>query len=103
MLQIQIAQVYGRSNSSLSVDVPKVQQQPNSSDCGLFAIAHAVEFCFNPKTYNAKQKIGSIRKHLTACLENEKFQPFPKEYSRLRNVKIDINKKHKTKYLDVNV
>ena len=78
----------------MSVNIPKVQQQSNLSDGGLFAMAHAVEFCFNPKTYTARQnfEVGSLRKHLTACLENEQFQPFPKEYSRLRNVKIDINK-----------
>ena len=73
--------------------LPKVQQQPNSSDCGLFVIAHAVEFCFNPKIYIAKQ---TFRKHLTVCLENKQFQPFPKEYSRLRNIKMDINKNMKT-------
>ena len=51
----------------------------------------------NPKTYTAKQNVdvGSLRKHLIACLENEQSQPFPKQYSRQRNVKIDINKNMK--------
>ena len=44
--QIQIAQVYGHFCSNLSVNVPKVQQQPNSFDCGVFAIAHAVDILF---------------------------------------------------------
>ena len=54
-VQIQIAQIYGRSPSNLSVHTPKVQQQPNSFDCGTFAIAYAVEFCLNPKTYTDRQ------------------------------------------------
>lgn len=97
-VQIQIAQIYGRSQSNLLVHVPKVQQQPNSYDCGIFAIAHAVEFCLNPKTYSGKQNFdfSCMRTHLTTCLENEKFEPFPKESSRLRNVKIDITKNIRT-------
>ena len=48
-VQIQIAQIYGSSHSNLSVNIPKVQKQPNSFDFGVFAIDHTVEFCFNPK------------------------------------------------------
>ena len=94
---LQIAQVYGHFCSNLSVNVPKVQQQPNFFDCGVFAIAHAVEFCFNP-TYSAKQNfdVASLRTHLTACIENEQFTTSPKEPSWLRNVKIDIKKHVKT-------
>ena len=96
-VQIQISQIYGRSSSNVFVHVPKVQQQPNSFDCGIFAIAHAVEFCFNPTTYSGKHNfdIVSMRNHLTTCLENDNFEPFPKESSRLRNVMIDINRKVK--------
>ena len=40
--------------------------------------------------------VASMRNHLTTCLENDHFEPFPKESSRLRNVMIDINGKVKT-------
>ena len=40
--------------------------------------------------------MASLRTHFTACIENEHFTPFPKESSRLRNVKIDIKKHVKT-------
>lgn len=33
---------------------------------------------------------------MTTCLENEHFEQFPKESSRLRNVKIDINRNVRT-------
>ena len=62
-----------------------------------FAIAQAVELCFKP-TYTPKQNfdMASLRTHLTACIENEHFPPFPKESYRVRNVKININKKVRT-------
>ena len=50
-VQIHISQIYGRSSSNVFVHIPKVQQQPNSSDCGIFAIAHAVEFCMEGKSH----------------------------------------------------
>ena len=37
-----------------------------------------------------------MRNHLTTCLENDHFEPFPKESSRLRNVMIYTNRKVKT-------
>ena len=40
--------------------------------------------------------MASLRTNLIACIENKHFPPFPKESSRLRNVKIDIKKHVKT-------
>ena len=47
-LKIQLTQLYQRKNDTpLKIYVAKVQQQKKGSgDCGVFAIASAVEFCF---------------------------------------------------------
>lgn len=49
-------------------------------DCGLFAIANLVEFCFNPdNSFQIKTSFKSecMRNHLIECLENGKFTKFP--------------------------
>ena len=35
-VKIQLSQIYRTSSSTLEVKVPRVQQRPNSYDCGLF-------------------------------------------------------------------
>ena len=46
-LKIQLAQIYGYGKLKLNVKFPCVQQQHNSYDCGLFAIANMMEFATN--------------------------------------------------------
>ena len=43
-LKIQLSQIYDRGKSQITVKIPDVQQQYNSYDCGLFAIANMMEF-----------------------------------------------------------
>jgi Ulp1 family protease len=52
-VEIQMSLIYGKGKTVVPVKIPKVQQQHNSIDCGVFAIAFMVEFCFN----GTKQKI----------------------------------------------
>lgn len=49
-------------------------------DCGLFAIANLVEFCFDPdNSIQTKTSFKSecMRNHLVECLENGIFTKFP--------------------------
>ena len=94
-LLIQMSQIYGKSNKKLNIHIPKVQPQPNSFDCGLFAIAHLVEFCLTGSAFSPKYnfEVPLMRNHLLKCIENKKFEPFPKQSSRLRNVKINVTKR----------
>jgi Ulp1 family protease len=39
--------IYGKGKTVVPIKIPKVQQQHNSIDCGVFAVALMVEFCFN--------------------------------------------------------
>lgn len=46
----------------------------------MFAIANMVEFCFNGYIgkENCTYDISAMRKHFIFCLENQRFEPFPK-------------------------
>ena len=85
-LQIQIAQIYGNNKSEIKLFIPNIQQQTNGSDCGLFAIAHIVEFLHTGKINpNILFNATKFRDHLCKCLENKRLEPFPKSFKR--NVK----------------
>ena len=85
-VKIQLSQIYKTSSSILQVKVPRVQQQPNSSDCGLFAKANAVEFCFKSDCFNTRVSytVSKMREHFIECLERGNMSPFPKETVRGR-------------------
>ena len=75
-----MSRIYSSNGNVIPVNLPTVQQQTNSIDCGVFAIAYATEFCFNQYTggkgltFNTSVK----RDHLLQCLSNKQLQPFPK-------------------------
>jgi hypothetical protein len=84
-LEIQMAQIYGKTKKSIKVRKPKVQQQTNGSDCGVFAIAFLVEFCVNglENIHRTSFDIAAMRYHLATCFESHVFKPFPKMPSRV--------------------
>lgn len=79
-LSIQLAKIYGQETRKLQVEIPKIQRQPNGYDCGIYAAAHAVEFCFNGFCCKTplKFKQQEMRGHLIKCLESKELTPFPK-------------------------
>ena len=85
-----------RDMPCLSVKIPKIQQQTNGVDCGLFAIANVVQTCFGSAP--DKRLITHthyLREHLIYCLERQYFVPFPKH-----DTKEKINRK-KPYFLDI--
>ncbi|CAG2233949.1 unnamed protein product [Mytilus edulis] len=99
-LEYQLTQIYGKDKKKLIIRIPDVQKQQNSIDCGLFAIANALEFCqsgFKGGTHiTYEQKY--MREHLIHCLENGKFTHFPKNYFG----KAPKNLKTKTHIISIN-
>ena len=76
---LQIAKIYQvHKLSHLKVLKLSVQQQNGMLDCGLFAIANAVEVCYgkNPESTIYKQK--EMRQHLFRCFNEGLLSPFPK-------------------------
>ena len=57
----------------------QAQQQSGGSDCGLFAIANAIELCFGLQPSHAVYDQSSMREHLINCFSHHKLLPFPKQ------------------------
>lgn len=78
-MALQLAQIYSvpPTHSVLKIKRESVQQQANDVDCGVFAIAFAMEVCFgrNPKMVRLDQ--GKMRQHLYDCLSRHELSPFP--------------------------
>jgi hypothetical protein len=79
-VEIQMSLIYGKGKTVVPVKIPKVQQQHNSIDCGVFAVAFMVEFCFN--NFIGRDNVNfdtyTMRDHLIKCIESQQCSPFPK-------------------------
>ena len=76
-----LSQIYISKSKTLHVKIPRVQQQPSSHDCRLFAIANVIEFCHSPNSFNSKNNfsVSKMRQDLIDYFENGKMTSFPKE------------------------
>ena len=54
-----------------------VQQQRNSCDCGLFALAFATSLVFGQNPEHPNFNVKLMRPHLCACLRNRYIETFP--------------------------
>ena len=61
-LEIQLSAIYGQGKTNLLIK-PEVQQQTNGYDCGVYALANLVEFCYNG-TYNTHITLRGIWDHI---------------------------------------
>ncbi|XP_036140366.1 uncharacterized protein LOC118644831 [Monomorium pharaonis] len=58
---------------------PTVQQQPNCSDCGVFAIAFATSLLFNIKPEKVRYDVSKMRSHLLDLFQFNKIEHFPQD------------------------
>lgn len=79
---LQIAKIYPPAKSTLQINRLSVQQQVGIHECGLFAIANAVEICFMNDVQKSLFDQKSMRKHLHDCLNNGAFTPFPQPFRK---------------------
>ncbi|KAK3108536.1 hypothetical protein FSP39_010086 [Pinctada imbricata] len=88
-LEIQLAALYGLGKTKFPVKLPAIQQQTNSHDCGLHAIANLVEFCFGRfiGKRNIMYNTQYLRDHLVYCLERQLIVPFPKIQTKVKTNK----------------
>ena len=66
----------------LTIHISKVQEQSNNYDCGVFAIAFAVDLVMGISPERRVYEIANIRQHLLKILELGKIESFP---SKVRN------------------
>ena len=87
---LQIAKIYPTTKSALQVNRLSVQQQIGFHNCGLFAIAYAVDTCFKNDVEKSLFAQRSMRKHLHDCFNKGNLTPFPQQLnsqSVLRSVR----------------
>ena len=77
-LEQQIAQVYGGGRQQLTVHSLSVQQQVGVKDCGLFAVAFAVELCQKHDPSRVSYDQSKMRAHFISCLQKEHLVTFPR-------------------------
>ena len=65
------------------VEIKGVQQQTNSVDCGLFAIAFATSLAFGEDPANVTYDSKKLRMHLIKCLNKKQMTCFPKSTEKL--------------------
>ena len=62
-------------DSALKVNCLQVQQQSNSIDCGVFAVAFAVDVCFGLPLNESCYEVIEMRSHLSTCLIIQELSP----------------------------
>lgn len=90
-LILQIASVYKCDGTTLTIQSTKVQQQSGANDCGLFAIAFAVEYCYGVSAITTGTDYTGfdqslMRKHLYTCLNNGIIKLFPKSSKKITSL-----------------
>ena len=76
---LQIAKIYSTTKSILQLNRLSVQQQAGIHDCGIFAIAYAVETCHRNDVQKTVFDQKLMRKHLHDCFNNGILTPFPQK------------------------
>ncbi|CAH1272977.1 PKD1L3 [Branchiostoma lanceolatum] len=98
-LQIQLYQSYAafadQTRNTLTVFLPNVQRQKNVSDCGLFAIAWAVDIAEGQDVSRVVYDNRKMRSHLKTCFKQGNLTPFPLLSSNRKNE--GQTKKHQIK------
>ena len=61
----------------LEINVPTVQQQFGSCDCGLFAIAFMLHLAIGDDPQHILFEQSQTRSHLLKCFQKKKLEPFP--------------------------
>ena len=65
-------------DSALEVNCLQVQQQSNSTECGVFAIAFVADVCFGLPPNESYYDVIEMLNHLPTCLQLQELSPFPK-------------------------
>ncbi len=84
-LVLQMAKIYKGDDKFVTVRRLSVQQQIGKLDCGLFAVAYAMEVCMGNKPATVTFNQMEMRPHLYRCLERGIIDPFPKITARKTN------------------
>ena len=79
----QIAAVVNCSGERISIMKHKTQNQKGGDDCGVFAIAFAVDLVMGREPAGLRYDQSKMRHHLIQCFEKKLLTPFPSESMRM--------------------
>ena len=74
-LELQVQNLLG--NNFKKIYLMLAQQQPNGSDCGMFAIAFATSLIYTMTPHVPQFHVSQMRPHLLACLKASVITLFP--------------------------
>ena len=77
-----VCSFYKCQTDALHFDIINIESQPNSYDCGVFAIANATELVFGGDPATCRWDCGRMRAHLKDCLKTGVMKKFPKKGQR---------------------
>ena len=86
MLAKQIANVIQTQEERISIEIMPIQQQANSGDCGLSALAFAVSLLHGRDPYQEHYGGGKMRTHFLKCIQTKKITLFPSTSSPSKHV-----------------
>ena len=80
-IKVQLSECYKSlaMEKKLEVELPPAQIQRGGVDCGLFAPAFPCDFVSGNEPSEIAYCQSGMRQHLIRCLENECFEPFPRQ------------------------
>ena len=84
-IQQQIACIMNTKYSHIQANFVNVNHQSGSSDCGVFAVAFAVSFCYGLQPAKFCYDQNNMRSHLIHCLERGRMELFPVRRERREN------------------
>ena len=73
----QIASITKPIQRELRLDLMNIMSQPDSSSCGLFAIACAADLVHKTDLTLSQYDVQQMRPHLRTCFEKRFITPFP--------------------------
>ena len=73
----QMRQLFSPDDGMPPYRLMKTQRQEGSNDCGLFAIANAIEIAGVNDPVDVVFEQAVMRNHLISCFESENLEPFP--------------------------
>ncbi len=92
----QIASMMHIKEPEMHINIVPVQQQMNSVDCGVFAIAFATCFAFGKDPTRRIFDTAAMQPHLARCLKENTFRPFPEAEKlpvQMRNARFSKSKR----------
>ena len=80
-MKVQLSECYKSlaMDKKLAVELPPAQIQQGGVDCGLLALALACDLASGNDPSEIAYCQSGMRQHLIRCLENEHFEPFPRQ------------------------